>query len=84
MEVKEDFYMYRSGIYRYSSPPEPVTSSAQRTGYHSVRIIGYSILHNHVVRRLVYLAAAETRLCADVDEMQYICLALIEDYRVVY
>jgi len=41
MEVKEDFYMYRSGIYRYSSPPQPVTSSAQSTGYHSVRIIGY-------------------------------------------
>jgi len=43
MEVKEDFYMYRSGVYRYSSPPQPPTSSANRTGYHSVRIIGYII-----------------------------------------
>jgi len=51
MEVKEDFYMYRSGVYRYTSPPQPVTSatatpqpvtsSTQRTGYHSIRVIGY-------------------------------------------
>jgi len=41
MEVKEDFFMYRSGVYRYSSPPQPATASTQRSGYHSIRVIGY-------------------------------------------
>jgi len=41
MEVKEDFYMYRSGVYRYSLPADHVASNHRRTGFHSVKILGY-------------------------------------------
>jgi hypothetical protein len=45
MEVKSDFFMYRSGVYRYSSPPDVTSFDRQRTGYHSVRIIGWGVDH---------------------------------------
>ena len=40
MEVKEDFFMYKNGVYRYSMPAEYLFPNHRRTGFHSVRIIG--------------------------------------------
>ncbi|KAI0232799.1 putative peptidase C1-like protein F26E4.3 [Lamellibrachia satsuma] len=41
MLVKEDFYMYRSGVYRYSMPADYLAPNHRRTGFHSVKIIGW-------------------------------------------
>lgn len=38
MRVHPDFFLYRTGVYRYSG-----TNSQQRTGYHSVRIVGWGV-----------------------------------------
>ena len=38
MRVHPDFFLYRSGVYRYSG-----TNSQQRSGYHSVRIVGWGV-----------------------------------------
>lgn len=38
MRVHSDFFLYRSGVYRYSG-----SGSQQRTGYHSVRIVGWGV-----------------------------------------
>jgi hypothetical protein len=36
MEVSQDFFMYRGGVYKKSG-----LQPGQRGGYHSVRIIGF-------------------------------------------
>jgi len=36
MKVHQDFFMYQSGIYRYTGLGE-----ARQVGYHSVRIVGW-------------------------------------------
>ncbi|XP_071117981.1 uncharacterized peptidase C1-like protein F26E4.3 [Haliotis cracherodii] len=41
--VKEDFYMYKDGIYRYSNISRGQTSNFRRTGYHSVRMLGWGV-----------------------------------------
>lgn len=43
MEVKEDFYMYRGGVYRYTMPESSTNPNLedQKSGYHSVKIVGY-------------------------------------------
>ena len=38
MRVHPDFFLYRGGVYRYSG-----TNSQQRSGYHSVRIVGWGV-----------------------------------------
>lgn len=43
MEVKEDFYMYRSGVYRHSLPAEYLPENQRQTNFHSVRIVGWGI-----------------------------------------
>lgn len=40
MEVKEDFFMYKGGVYRYSLPANILPPNHRKTGFHSVRIIG--------------------------------------------
>ncbi len=36
MEVKSDFFLYKSGVYKSTNLAEPGTS-----GFHSVRIVGW-------------------------------------------
>lgn len=36
MKVSKDFFMYKSGVYRCTN-----LASESRTGYHSVRILGW-------------------------------------------
>ena len=38
MRVHPDFYLYKSGVYRYSG-----LGAQQRSGYHSVRILGWGV-----------------------------------------
>jgi C1A family cysteine protease len=45
MEVKEDFYMYESGVYQYSLPAEYDTSEHRKDKHHSVRILGWGVDH---------------------------------------
>ena len=40
MEVKEDFYLYRSGVYSYSLPADYTSSAERRRHFHSVSILG--------------------------------------------
>lgn len=42
LDVKEDLFVYKSGVYRYSAPPLPSTQTPPASGHHSVRIIGYA------------------------------------------
>jgi len=42
MEVKEDFYLYRSGVYSYSLPADYTPSSERDRHFHSVSILGYN------------------------------------------
>lgn len=43
-KVKEDFFMYRSGVYSYSrAVPESTPVSEEKYSYHSVRIIGWGV-----------------------------------------
>ena len=39
-EVHEDFFMYKSGIYRYSNVTQNEGGEARKSGYHSVRLLG--------------------------------------------
>ncbi|XP_050402073.1 uncharacterized peptidase C1-like protein F26E4.3 [Patella vulgata] len=41
--VKQDFYMYKSGIYRYSNLTLDDDPEQSNTGYHSVRIVGWGV-----------------------------------------
>lgn len=47
MEVKEDFYMYRSGVYHHSLPADYLPPSQRQTNFHSVRLIGSVHCHNY-------------------------------------
>jgi len=40
MEVKEDFYLYKSGVYSYSLPADYTSSSQRDRHFHSVSILG--------------------------------------------
>lgn len=43
-KVKEDFFMYKSGVYSYSRVvPESTPVSEEKYSYHSVRIIGWGV-----------------------------------------
>ncbi|XP_041360267.1 uncharacterized peptidase C1-like protein F26E4.3 [Gigantopelta aegis] len=42
-QVKEDFYMYKSGVYRYSNLSRDEAPENRLSGYHSVRIIGWGV-----------------------------------------
>lgn len=41
LEVHEDFFMYKSGIYRHTPVAEGKGPKHQRHGTHSVKITGY-------------------------------------------
>jgi len=41
MEVKEDFYLYQSGVYQYSMPADYLQPNGHPNGFHSVRLLGY-------------------------------------------
>ncbi|KAL4236419.1 Tubulointerstitial nephritis antigen-like [Mactra antiquata] len=42
--VKDDFYMYKSGVYRYANiQPDAVPPEQDKYSYHSVRIIGWGL-----------------------------------------
>lgn len=43
IEVKEDFYMYRSGVYHHSLPADYLPPSQRQTSFHSVRLIGWGV-----------------------------------------
>ncbi|XP_060072322.1 tubulointerstitial nephritis antigen-like isoform X1 [Ylistrum balloti] len=43
MRVKEDFFMYQSGIYQYTNTIPDLLPDDDDRGYHSVRIIGWGI-----------------------------------------
>ena len=40
MEVKEDFFMYKGGVYRSSLPANFLPPNHRKTGFHSVKILG--------------------------------------------
>jgi len=40
MEVKEDFYLYKSGVYTYSLPADYMSPSERDRHFHSVSILG--------------------------------------------
>ena len=40
MEVKGDFFSYKSGVYRYSIPDDFDPENHAKSGHHSVKIIG--------------------------------------------
>ena len=40
-EVKEDFYAYRSGVYKYANAVSGDSPEQRETGWHSIRIIGW-------------------------------------------
>ncbi|XP_013389940.1 uncharacterized peptidase C1-like protein F26E4.3 [Lingula anatina] len=42
-EVKEDFYMYKDGVYRYTNLARNDPPEFRDTGYHSVKIIGWGL-----------------------------------------
>lgn len=41
MEVKEDFYIYKSGVYHHSLPADYQTKAQRKEHFHSVRLLGY-------------------------------------------
>lgn len=45
-EVKEDFFLYKHGIYRHTPVAKYLPSRYQRNGWHSVRIIGWGVDRN--------------------------------------
>jgi len=40
MEVKEDFYLYKAGVYSYSLPADYMSSYERDQHFHSVSILG--------------------------------------------
>jgi len=40
MEVKEDFYLYKSGVYSYSLPANYLSSSERDRHLHAISILG--------------------------------------------
>ncbi|KAK7100347.1 tubulointerstitial nephritis antigen-like [Littorina saxatilis] len=42
-EVKEDFYMYKSGVYQYSGLTSNDPPEARKSAYHSVRLLGWGV-----------------------------------------
>lgn len=50
MEVKEDFYIYRSGVYRHSLPADYLPPHQRQTSFHSVRLIGSVLLSRRYIR----------------------------------
>ena len=40
MEVKGDFFSYKSGVYRYAIPDDFDPKNHAKSGYHSVKVIG--------------------------------------------
>lgn len=59
MKVKEDFFMYRSGVYSYTRIP-PDNMSDLDKGYHSIRIIGWGVDRQPNGANLKYWLAANT------------------------
>ena len=45
IEVKEDFFMYKEGVYSYAGLPRRRGESSKysKSGFHSVRIMGYAL-----------------------------------------
>jgi len=41
--VREDFFMYKGGVYKYSDPIPDSPSNHRQKGYHSARIIGWGV-----------------------------------------
>ncbi|XP_069127544.1 uncharacterized peptidase C1-like protein F26E4.3 isoform X3 [Argopecten irradians] len=46
MKVKEDFFMYKSGVYQYTNTTPDLLPDDDDKGYHSVRIIGWGVESN--------------------------------------
>lgn len=42
-EVREDFYMYKSGVYQYSNLTRNDPPAARKSAYHSVRLLGWGV-----------------------------------------
>lgn len=42
-EVKEDFFLYRTGVYRHTPTTKYLPAKFRRSGWHSVRIIGWGV-----------------------------------------
>ncbi|XP_021362216.1 uncharacterized peptidase C1-like protein F26E4.3 isoform X2 [Mizuhopecten yessoensis] len=47
MKVKEDFFIYKSGVYQYSNTVPDLLPDDDDRGYHSVRIIGWGVETNN-------------------------------------
>ncbi|KAK2155853.1 hypothetical protein LSH36_229g01023 [Paralvinella palmiformis] len=41
MHVKEDFFLYKNGVYHHSLPADFLPPNRHKTGYHSVKILGW-------------------------------------------
>lgn len=57
MEVKEDFYMYKTGIYRHSLPASLLPPNHQPSGFHSVKIVGWGEEYIHGHRHKYWICA---------------------------
>lgn len=53
MEVKEDFYVYKTGVYRSSMPADYMTEEQRKNRFHSVRLLGYN------KHKLIYIAISK-------------------------
>lgn len=62
MEVREDFFMYKSGIYSYArlSQRRGDSPKYRRAGYHSVRIMGWGYETNELGQRVNYWICANS------------------------
>ncbi|CAI9732236.1 peptidase C1 [Octopus vulgaris] len=55
--VKEDFFVYRSGVYRHVNTVTNLPQSYHQTGSHSVRIIGWGVDYSNGFRTKYWLCA---------------------------
>jgi C1A family cysteine protease len=60
MEVKEDFYMYKTGVYRHSLPAEYQSASQRQAHFHSVRLLGWGTDESDQERPLKYWLCANS------------------------
>ncbi|GFS22662.1 tubulointerstitial nephritis antigen-like [Elysia marginata] len=62
MEVREDFYMYKSGIYSYArvSQRRGENPKYRKSGFHSVRIMGWGVEYTETGERLKYWICANS------------------------
>ncbi|KAK3773560.1 hypothetical protein RRG08_022270 [Elysia crispata] len=62
MEVREDFYMYKAGVYRYTrlSQRTGESSKYRKSGFHSVRIVGWGVDYTLTGERVKYWICANS------------------------